>query len=106
MDKPVKMAKGFKKISSLDANMARYPRARTPSVDGAAVPPEVEPIEDPQTPVVMTKPAEHPLQRSWYASSFLSFPLQIRIKSVDYRLMYLYTGRYITTQSQGYPTRP
>jgi hypothetical protein len=29
------------------------------------VPPEAEPIEDPQTPGLMTKPPEHPLQHSW-----------------------------------------
>jgi len=29
------------------------------------VPPEAEPIEDPQTPGVMTKPPEHPLQHAW-----------------------------------------
>ncbi|KAF8268558.1 translation initiation factor eIF 4e-like domain-containing protein [Lactarius quietus] len=65
MDKPVKKAKGFKNIPSLDAITARYARARTLSVDGTAVPPEAEPIEDPQTPGVMTKPHEHPLQHSW-----------------------------------------
>jgi translation initiation factor 4E len=72
VDKPVKKAKGFKNIPSLDAITARYARARTLSVDGTAVPPEAEPIEDPQTPGVMTKPAEHPLQHSWCAP-FLFF---------------------------------
>ena len=48
-DKPVKRAKGFKKIPSLDAITARYALARTLSVDGTAVPPEAGPIEDPQT---------------------------------------------------------
>ena len=38
-------------------------------VDGAVVPSEAESIEDPQTPDVMTKPAEHSLQQ-WCASSF------------------------------------
>ena len=69
MDEPVKRTKGFKNILSLDAITAHYVRARTPSVDGAAVPSEAEPIEDPQTPDVMTKPAEHSLQQ-WCASSF------------------------------------
>jgi translation initiation factor 4E len=73
VDKPVKKAKGFKNIPSLDAITARYARARTLSVDGTAVPPEAEPIEDPQTPGVMTKPAEHPLQHSWCAPPFLFF---------------------------------
>jgi translation initiation factor 4E len=73
VDKPVKKPKGFKNIPSLDAITARYARARTLSVDGTAVPPEAEPIEDPQTPGVMTKPAEHPLQHSWCAPPFLSF---------------------------------
>ncbi|KAH8992714.1 eukaryotic translation initiation factor 4E class II [Lactarius akahatsu] len=65
LDKPVKKAKGYKNIPSLDAITARYARARTLSVDGTAVPPEAEPVEDPQTPGVMTKPHEHPLQHSW-----------------------------------------
>ena len=59
MEKPVKMAKGFKNIPSLDAITTRYARARTLSVDGTAVPPEAEPIEDPQTPGVITKSAGH-----------------------------------------------
>ena len=80
MDKPVKRAKGFKNIPSLDAITARYARARTLSVDGTAVPPEAEPIEDPQTPGVMTKPAEHPLQHSWCVPLFFSFLLQKFIK--------------------------
>ena len=70
MDKPVKRAKSFKNIPSLDAITAHYACTRTLSVDGSAVPPEAEPIEDPQMPGVMTKPAEH---YSWCAHSFLSF---------------------------------
>ncbi|KAI0302804.1 translation initiation factor eIF 4e-like domain-containing protein [Multifurca ochricompacta] len=65
LDKRLKKTKGFKNIPTLDAITARYARTRTLSVDGTAVPPEAEPIEDPQTPGVMTKPAEHPLQHSW-----------------------------------------
>ncbi|KAI0253434.1 eukaryotic translation initiation factor 4E class II [Lactifluus subvellereus] len=65
LDKPVKKTKGFKNIPTLDAITAHYARTRTLSVDGTAVPPEAEPIEDPQTPGVMTKPPEHPLQHSW-----------------------------------------
>lgn len=66
LDKYSKKAKGFKNIPTLDAITARYARTRTLSVDGTAVPPEAEPIEDPQTPGLMTKPPEHPLQHSWY----------------------------------------
>ncbi|KAF8500470.1 eukaryotic translation initiation factor 4E class II [Russula emetica] len=65
LDKHPKKAKGFKNIPTLDAITARYARTRTLSVDGTAVPPEAEPIEDPQTPGLMTKPPEHPLQHSW-----------------------------------------
>ena len=65
-DKYAKKTKGgFKNIPTLDAITARYARTRTLSVDGTAVPPEAEPIEDPQTPGLMTKPPEHPLQHSW-----------------------------------------
>jgi hypothetical protein len=65
LDKHTKKTKGFKNIPTLDAITAHYARTRTLSVDGTAVPPEAEPIEDPQTPGVMTKPPEHPLQHSW-----------------------------------------
>jgi translation initiation factor 4E len=64
-DKHAKKTKGFKNMPTLDAITARYARTRTLSVDGTAVPPEAEPIEDPQTPGLMTKPPEHPLQHSW-----------------------------------------
>ncbi|KAI0259700.1 translation initiation factor eIF 4e-like domain-containing protein [Gloeopeniophorella convolvens] len=64
-DKPVKKTKGYKNIPSLDAITARYARTRTLSVDGTPVPPEAEPIEDPKTPGVMTRPPEHPLQHAW-----------------------------------------
>ncbi|THH20308.1 hypothetical protein EW146_g1013 [Bondarzewia mesenterica] len=64
-DKPVKKVKGYKNIPSLDAITAHYARTRTLSVDGTAMPPEAEPIEDPQTPGLMTKAPEHPLQHSW-----------------------------------------
>lgn len=43
----------------MDAITASYARARILGVDGTAVPPEAEPIEDPQTPGAMTKLAEH-----------------------------------------------
>jgi len=65
LDKYPKKAKTFKNIPTLDAITARYARTRTLSVDGTAVPPEAEPIEDPQTPGLMTKPPEHPLQHLW-----------------------------------------
>lgn len=60
-----KKTKGYKNIPSLDAITAHYARNRTLSVDGSAMPPEAEAIPDPQTPGLMTKPQEHPLQYSW-----------------------------------------
>jgi translation initiation factor 4E len=76
LDKPAKKSKGgFKNIPTLDAITARYARTRTLSVDGTAVPPEAEPIEDPQTPGVMTKPPEHPLQHAWCVSAEFSLSL-------------------------------
>lgn len=109
LDKYPKKAKGFKNIPTLDAITARYARTRTLSVDGTAVPPEAEPIEDPQTPGLMTKPPEHPLQHSWCV------PVRVRweelpISPQSYRDTFLFThgitcypslytpGRYITTQ--------
>jgi translation initiation factor 4E len=65
LDKSTRKTKGYKNIPTLDAITAHYARTRTLSVDGTAVPPEAEAIEDPQTPGVMTKPSEHPLQHSW-----------------------------------------
>ena len=50
--------------------MARYARVCTLSVDGTVVLPEAEPIEDLQTPCVVTKPAV-PLRHSWCVPSFL-----------------------------------
>jgi len=52
----IKETKGFKNIPTLDAITVR-----SLSVDGTAVPPEVEPIENPQTPGVMAKPPERSL---------------------------------------------
>jgi len=85
LDKPVKKAKGYKNIPSLDAITARYARARTLSVDGTAVPPEAEPVEDPQTPGVMTKPHEHPLQHSWCAA----FPFPFFLKKKKQKASFL-----------------
>ena len=65
LDKYPKKTKGFKNIPTIDAITARYARTRSRSVDCTAEPPEAEPIEDPQTPGLMTKPPEHPLQHSW-----------------------------------------
>jgi translation initiation factor 4E len=64
----MKKTKGFKNIPTLDAITAHYARTRTLSVDGTAVPPEAESIEDPQTPALMMQPPEHPLQHSWCVS--------------------------------------
>jgi translation initiation factor 4E len=58
----MKKTKGFKSIPTLDVIPALYARTRTLSVEGIVVLPEAEPIEDPQTPGLMTKPPEHPLQ--------------------------------------------
>ena len=63
---------GYKNIPSLDAITARLAKARSSiSVDGSAMPPEPQMIEDPKTPGVVMKAPEHPLQFSWYAH-FLS----------------------------------
>ena len=56
---------GYKNIPSLDAITARLAKARSLSVDGSAMPPEPQMIEDPKTPGVVMKPPEHPLQFSW-----------------------------------------
>ena len=58
---------GYKNIPSLDAITARLAKARSLSVDGSAMPPEPQMIEDPKTPGLVMKPPEHPLQFSWYA---------------------------------------
>jgi hypothetical protein len=109
LDKYPKKAKGFKNIPTLDAITARYARTRTLSVDGTAVPPEAEPIEDPQTPGLMTKPPEHPLQHSWCVPVRVGWE-ELPISPRNYRVMFLFAhgitcysslynqGRYITTQ--------
>ena len=56
---------GYKNIPSLDAITARLAKARSLSVDGSAMPPEPQMIEDPKTPGVVMKAPEHPLQFSW-----------------------------------------
>ena len=106
MDKLVKRAKDFMNIPSLDANTAHYTRARTLSVDSTAVPPEAEPIEDPQTPGVVTKPAENRLQHHGAFPPSFPFFYKNTSKKRRSRLMYLCTGRYITAPRQRCPTRP
>jgi len=49
----------------LDAITARLAKARSLSVDGSAMPPEPQMIEDPKTPGVAMKAPEHTLQFSW-----------------------------------------
>ena len=116
LDKYPKKAKGFKNIPTLDAITARYARTRTLSVDGTAVPPEAEPIEDPQTPGLMTKPPEHPLQHSWCVPVRLGWEVPPHLPpKLQTTLLFthvitchssLYTqGRYITTQSPSCRTR-
>ena len=56
---------GYKNIPSLDAISARLAKARSLSVDGSAMPPEPQMIEDPKTPGLVMKAPEHPLQFSW-----------------------------------------
>ncbi|PPQ78443.1 hypothetical protein CVT24_001419 [Panaeolus cyanescens] len=58
---------GYKNIPSLDAITARLAKAKAVqlSVDGSAMPPEPEMIEDPKTPGVAIKAPEHPLQFAW-----------------------------------------
>ena len=57
---------GYKNIPSLDAITARLAKARSLSVDGSAMPPEPQMIEDPKTPGLVMKAPEHPLQFSWF----------------------------------------
>ena len=68
---------GYKNIPSLDAITARLAKARSLSVDGSAMPPEPQMIEDPKTPGVVMKAPEHPLQFSWC----------VHIRHVNYMLM-------------------
>jgi translation initiation factor 4E len=91
LDKYPKKAKGFKNIPTLDAITARYARTRTLSVDGTAMPPEAEPIEDPQTPGLMTKPAEHPLQHSWCVPVRVGWE-ELPISPQSYRATFLFTN--------------
>ncbi|KAH9971289.1 hypothetical protein BGW80DRAFT_452527 [Lactifluus volemus] len=66
-EQTMKKTKRFKKTSPPSTPSRRtihYPRTRTLSVDGTAVP-KAKPIEDPQTPCLMTRLPEHPLQHSW-----------------------------------------
>ena len=58
---------GYKNIPSLEAITARTAKARSLSVDGSAMPPEPQMIEDPKTPGVVMKPPEHSLQFPWCA---------------------------------------
>ncbi|KAF8997484.1 translation initiation factor eIF 4e-like domain-containing protein [Cyathus striatus] len=64
--KKSKMPIGYKNVPSLEAITARLAKTRrTISVDGSAMPPEPPLVEDPKTPGVQMKPAEHPLQFGW-----------------------------------------
>lgn len=61
---------GYKNIPSLDAITARLAKARSLSVDGSAMPPEPQMIEDPKTPGLVMKAPEHPLQFTWCVLSW------------------------------------
>ncbi|KAF8172637.1 eukaryotic translation initiation factor 4E-1A [Pholiota molesta] len=69
---------GYKNIPSLDAITARLAKQRASqlSIDGSAMPPEPEMIEDPKTPGVPMKAPEHPLQFPWtiYHDTKAKFP--------------------------------
>jgi translation initiation factor 4E len=75
---PPKKKVGYKNIPSLDAITARIAKVRASqlSVDGSAMPPEPEMIEDPKTPGVPMKAPEHPLQFPWtiYHDTKAKFP--------------------------------
>jgi translation initiation factor 4E len=62
---------GYKNIPSLDVIAGRLAKVKAIqlSVDGSAMPPEPEMIEDPKTPGVPMKAPEHPLQFPWCGSS-------------------------------------
>jgi len=79
LDKHVKKTKSIKNILTLNAITACYACMCTLNVDGTAVSPEVEPIEDPQISGMMTKPPRHPLQHAWcvFLPSFLETPRMI-----------------------------
>jgi len=64
---------GYKNIPSLDAITARWAKARRSSlsVDGSAMPPEPQMIEDPKTPGLVMKAPEHPLQFPWCVDCFV-----------------------------------
>ena len=62
---------GYKNIPSLDAITARLAKARSLSVDGSAMPPEPQMIEDPKTPGLVMKAPELPLQFSWCVHPYL-----------------------------------
>ncbi|KAH9955881.1 translation initiation factor eIF 4e-like domain-containing protein [Lactifluus volemus] len=91
----MKKTKGFKNIPTLDAITAHYARTRTLSVEGTAVPPEAEPIEDPQTPGLMTKPPEHPLQHPWT----IYHDTKRRLNSVTYEVGLTMVGEFDTVES-------
>ena len=76
---PPKKKVGYKNIPSLDAIAGRLAkvRARELSIDGSAMPPEPEMIEDPKTPGVPMKAPEHPLQFPWYGFIHDFHPLSI-----------------------------
>jgi hypothetical protein len=104
-----KKAKGFKNTTTLDAITARYARTCSLSVDCTAMPPEAEPIEDTQTPGLITKPPEHPLQNSWCVKVRVvwgELPISARRYRATFPFTYgilcyssLYTqGRYVTIQ--------
>ena len=63
---------GYKNIPSLDAITARLAKARSLSVDGSAMPPEPQMIEDPKTPGLVMKAPEHPLQFAWCVDRLVS----------------------------------
>jgi translation initiation factor 4E len=70
---PPKKKVGYKNIPSLDAIAGRLAKVRASqlSIDGSAMPPEPEMIEDPKTPGVPMKAPEHPLQFPWYGFNIL-----------------------------------
>ena len=80
---PPKKKVGYKNIPSLDAIAGRLAKVRASqlSIDGSAMPPEPEMIEDPKTPGVPMKAPEHPLQFPWYVF-FFAFHLSLFMHSV------------------------
>jgi len=107
---------GYKNIPSLDAIAGRLAKVRASqlSIDGSAMPPEPEMIEDPKTPGVPMKAPEHPLQFPWYRlfafhlSLFIAYCVEllgrytmIPRRNFPLHLLPSYRGKHSVSPPQG-----